>query len=109
MDPMSEQATSTPDTTPHAPFDAFRPRWREAMDSEGAAFNFPLIDEAINLGERLVIATDATGQGHEFSLISALAHIDTVNDNRDEDSDDDEDLVDAADALVSEMTSPVNG
>lgn len=89
-------------------FDAFHVRWVSAVASTGIAFEITLIDEAIGLGERLVVETDATGQGREFSLISALTHIETVIENRDEDSDDDEGIIAAADALVTEMNALVN-
>jgi hypothetical protein len=84
-------------------FDAFHTRWQSAVAA--GRYDSLLVEDATALAERIISETDATGQGREYHLLAAMAHIDEVHQfsNTPED-----DLIDATDALVAAMNSVVN-
>lgn len=107
LDIMDARAYSEAVTSHHAAFDEFdvlHARWQNATTQ--GAYDSLLIDDATDLAERLIDATDATGQGREYRLIAALAHVGEVHEfsNTPED-----DLIDATDELVAAMNALVNG
>lgn len=83
-------------------FDAVHARWREAVN-EGTPRG-ALIDEVVDMAERIIAETDATGQGREWHLIRALADYAEASDFSNAEGD----ALGAADALVRAMTSVVN-
>lgn len=80
-------------------FDPFYEQWVSTPQPDRVA----LLDEAIAIAERLIAETDATGQGREYALIGALAHLSNLTEN-----DTASDLLDAAEALVFQMNALVN-